>query len=111
MSSEEQDAKSIAQKSLRNFEIHRSNCLCEYYIKPVLFMLSIPYTILLLGFIICFVVGKASPISHSTNWVIFIVIGIILICLVNICVLLVGRVWLISLKLLCCLHKGNIKCY
>ena len=102
-SEEERIAKSIAQKSLRNFKIYRINCLCEYFyvfMKPLLILLSVLYAILLIAFIACIAIW----ISYSIRWVIFFVIGITLICLANIRVLLVGGVSLACLKCLCCYH-------
>ena len=113
-SEEEQYAKSIAQKSLRNFKIYRTNCLCKYFyafVKPVLYILSIPYAILLLAFIICFVVGTMGFISDSTYLIFIIVIGITLICLANIRALLVGGVCLMIFLFLYILHRLKIiKC-
>ena len=102
-----EDAQKIADKIESDYtEIHDVSFLNKYgrvFESPLLVALSVVYALFLLAFAICCVL-EPDPESGVTNfvvlhgsstaWVVFFVIGVILVNLLNIFVLLVAGVWI-----------------
>ena len=102
-----EDAIQIAEKIVCDYnEIHDVGILNKYgsvFISPFLVALSIVYALFLLAFAICCMLAP-DPTTGETNlvvlhgsttgWVVFFVVGIILINLLNMFVVLVAGVWI-----------------